>query len=75
MIRFNKCLSIGMEKSWVMTEEERMQMLKNRIEKRKQDDVLPVKTLVKSNEFHIDKYEADISQINTFLTGEEVREP
>lgn len=28
LIRFEKCVSIGMEKSWVMSEEERLQLLK-----------------------------------------------
>ncbi|GAB6025821.1 hypothetical protein CHUAL_011797 [Chamberlinius hualienensis] len=32
--RFQKCLRIGMEKSWVMTEEERMQILRQRMERR-----------------------------------------
>lgn len=36
--RFKKCLSIGMEKSWVMTEEERLQMLKTRLEKRQKQE-------------------------------------
>lgn len=36
--RFKKCLSIGMEKSWVMTEEERLQMLKSRLERRQRPD-------------------------------------
>ena len=72
MSRFNKCLSIGMEKSWVMTEEERMQMLKNRIEKRKQEEGVFLQTSVKQNEFYISKYEPDISQITAFLKQEEV---
>ncbi|XP_064478805.1 vitamin D3 receptor-like [Ornithodoros turicata] len=32
--RFKKCLSIGMEQSWVMTEQERLQLLRQRLEKR-----------------------------------------
>lgn len=72
IFRFNKCLSIGMEKSWVMTEEERMQMLKNRIEKRKQEEEVYLKTSVKQNEFYIGRYEPDISQVNAFLKQEEV---
>ena len=63
-----------MEKSWVMTEEERMQMLKNRIEKRKQEVEISVKPSVKPNEFYADKYEADFSQINAFLNEEEVNQ-
>ena len=61
-----------MEKSWVMTEDERLQMLKNRIEKRKQEEEVCVKTSVKPKEFYANKYEADFSQINTFLSEEEV---
>ncbi len=64
-----------MEKSWVMTEEERMQMLKNRMEKRKQEEETIFKTQVKLNQSCETNpiYEPDLSQINTYLTEEEVR--
>jgi hypothetical protein len=64
-----------MEKSWVMTEEERMQMLKNRMEKRKQEEETIFKTQVKLNQSCETNptYEPDLCQINTYLTEEEVR--
>ncbi|CAG2169241.1 unnamed protein product, partial [Oppiella nova] len=86
--RFNKCLSIGMEKSWVMTEEERMQMLKNRIEKRKLDEsdgmCAPPEAKQHINNYSpntsndrkydtITKYEPNITEINTYLTKDEVK--
>ncbi|XP_069186864.1 uncharacterized protein [Procambarus clarkii] len=36
--RFHKCLSIGMEKGWVMTEDERRKMMQQRQEKKTKDD-------------------------------------
>ncbi|KAK8723871.1 hypothetical protein OTU49_011581 [Cherax quadricarinatus] len=36
--RFHKCLSIGMEKGWVMTEEERRKMMQQRQEKKNKDE-------------------------------------
>jgi hypothetical protein len=64
-----------MEKSWVMTEEERMQMLKNRMEKKKQEEETIFKTQVKLNQNceTNSTYEPDLCQINTYLTEEEVR--
>lgn len=37
--RFNKCLSIGMEKGWVMTEDERRKMMQQRQEKKHKDEL------------------------------------
>jgi hypothetical protein len=76
-----------MEKSWVMTEEERMQMLKNRIEKRKLDEsdgmCAPPSAKQHINNYSpntsndrkydtITKYEPNITEINTYLTKDEV---
>ncbi|XP_068210043.1 uncharacterized protein [Palaemon carinicauda] len=37
--RFNKCLSIGMEKGWVMTEDERRKMMQQRQQKKSKDEI------------------------------------
>ncbi|GFY42055.1 nuclear hormone receptor family member nhr-48 [Trichonephila inaurata madagascariensis] len=37
--RFKKCLSIGMETGWVMTEEERLALVKNRMERKQRQGV------------------------------------
>ncbi|CAG2117236.1 unnamed protein product [Medioppia subpectinata] len=78
--RFKKCTAIGMEKTWVMSEEERMQMLKNRIEKRKHEDtgLGPNTPQPKHHEFRYNndrpnRYQPNISQINTYLTIDEVK--
>ncbi|XP_054168070.1 thyroid hormone receptor beta-like [Oppia nitens] len=71
--RFHKCLSIGMEKSWVMTEEERVKMLKNRVSKRKLSDTvceIKPKDLKCENVF---KYKPNINQIHSFLKEDEVK--
>lgn len=46
--RFDKCISVGMEKSWVMSEEERLQLLRTRLQ-RKQAEQKQQSTSVSSN--------------------------
>ncbi|RWS24076.1 Vitamin D3 receptor B-like protein [Leptotrombidium deliense] len=72
--RFQKCISIGMEKSWVMTEEERLQMLKSRLEKRQKQDVKDTcKTQIfEESRRHKYDFEPDISVINNYLTDAEI---
>ncbi|KAI1293538.1 Vitamin D3 receptor B [Halotydeus destructor] len=74
--RFHKCLSIGMEKSWVMTEEERLHMLKTRLEKRQKQEVdegsvsgsSPAKRLNRLKHH----YEADVNLIGSYLSQRDV---
>lgn len=58
-----------MEKSWVMTEEERLQLLKSRMEKRKrQESESHTKAQNKSGFFLGMGHEPDLNQLNNFLT-------
>lgn len=54
-----------MEKNWVMTEEERLRMLRNRIERRKQEESS------KTNRSE-QKYEPEINDIKNYLSDEDV---
>lgn len=59
-----------MEKSWVMTEEERLQMLKNRLDKKKQQNDLLLPKVHSSN--NLLSYTPDIKSINNYLNNQEV---
>ncbi|XP_045106250.1 uncharacterized protein LOC123501468 isoform X2 [Portunus trituberculatus] len=48
--RFQKCLSIGMEKGWVMTEDERRKMMQQRQEKKHKEEEKKKMTLISSEE-------------------------
>ncbi|XP_013775695.2 vitamin D3 receptor-like [Limulus polyphemus] len=67
--RFHKCVAIGMEKSWVMTEEERLRILRIRTAKRQhQHDMYP-----KPGRKHQMDYYPEINNIRKFLTEEDIR--
>lgn len=74
--RFQKCLLIGMEKSWVMTEEERLQMLKSRLEKKKMEKMSLVNKCklkeIKRFGRIKNEYEPDINIVHNYLSEEDV---
>ncbi|GFQ70206.1 nuclear hormone receptor E75 [Trichonephila clavata] len=77
--RFKKCLSIGMETGWVMTEEERLALVKNRMERKQRQGVSepsshqqetgkkPYRTTP------ISEYEPDINDLSKYLAPEDMR--
>lgn len=74
--RFQKCLSIGMETGWVMTEEERLQLLKSRMERRqKQEEIMAEAEKAKQSPQHrspgLVEYEPDLNELSKHLTEEE----
>ncbi|XP_076322192.1 thyroid hormone receptor beta-like [Tachypleus tridentatus] len=67
--RFHKCVAIGMEKSWVMTEEERLHILKVRTAKRQhQQD-----TNLEPEKIHKMDYYPEINNIHNFLTKDDIQ--
>ncbi|XP_076333593.1 thyroid hormone receptor beta-like isoform X1 [Tachypleus tridentatus] len=69
--RFQKCVSIGMEKGWVMTEEERLHLLRSRMERKQrqgasESDKPPQKV-------NISDYDPDINDVGKYLTENDVR--
>ncbi|GFT26745.1 nuclear hormone receptor E75 [Nephila pilipes] len=76
--RFKKCLSIGMETGWVMTEEERLALVKNRMERKQRQGVSescsyqqeagkkPYRTTP------ISEYEPDINDLSKYLAPEDM---
>ena len=82
--RMKRCFSIGMEKSWVMTEEERINLMKARAEKKlqKQTEVQrqPEKASTSSasssppNEPTEPEYQPRIDQMTEYLSPAEIKE-
>lgn len=60
--RFKKCLSIGMEQSWVMTEQERLQLLRSRLERRQRRQAALTATP-----------SADPSCVSQYLSDDDIR--
>ncbi|XP_035215611.1 nuclear receptor subfamily 1 group D member 1-like isoform X1 [Stegodyphus dumicola] len=77
--RFKKCLSIGMETGWVMTEEERLQLVKNRMErKQRQGASESVHQATESGKkphrtTSFTEYEPDINDLPKYLAPEDMR--
>ncbi|XP_055946226.1 thyroid hormone receptor beta-like isoform X2 [Argiope bruennichi] len=77
--RFQKCLSIGMETGWVMTEEERLALVKNRMERKQRQGVSesgahsqetgkkPYRTTP------ISEYEPDINDLSKYLEPDDMK--
>ena len=80
--RMQRCFAIGMEKSWVMTDMERMALMKSRNEKRneKQSPVFTTTTsssvASNSSATHEDdqSFEPDIEQMINYMSMEEIKE-
>ncbi|XP_022257972.1 thyroid hormone receptor beta-like [Limulus polyphemus] len=66
--RFQKCVNIGMEKGWVMTEEERLHVLKIRTAKRQQEE----ETNQGRRKIRRESYHADLNDIHKFLTEDDI---
>ncbi|XP_076309115.1 vitamin D3 receptor-like isoform X2 [Tachypleus tridentatus] len=67
--RFQKCVAIGMEKSWVMTEEERLHVLRMRMAKRQQEHM----TTFKRQKNRRESYHPDLKEIHKFLTEDDIQ--
>ncbi|XP_076345191.1 thyroid hormone receptor beta-like isoform X1 [Tachypleus tridentatus] len=69
--RFQKCLAIGMEKGWVMTEEERLHLLRSRMEKRQRKGATESdRPRRKTNVYD---HDPDINEMGKFLTENDVQ--
>ncbi|XP_068238167.1 uncharacterized protein [Palaemon carinicauda] len=70
--RYKKCTSIGMERAWVMSEEDRAQMMKQR-EERKSKKATPEdkKNLIKTSKREIQPYEPDMGAMLDYMTVKE----
>ncbi|XP_023225253.1 thyroid hormone receptor beta-like isoform X1 [Centruroides vittatus] len=72
--RFQKCVSIGMEKGWVMTEEERMQLLRSRMEKRQRQEAAAAEgDRMRQRRLSIVEYEPDVNELSKYLSEDDVR--
>ncbi|KAK4306565.1 hypothetical protein Pmani_021615 [Petrolisthes manimaculis] len=63
--RFHKCLSIGMEKGWVMTENERRKMMQQRQDKKNKDEKKKVTTHTETDKYHLS--EEDNTEISIIV--------
>ncbi|XP_076366208.1 vitamin D3 receptor-like isoform X2 [Tachypleus tridentatus] len=68
--RFQKCVNIGMEKGWVMTEEERVHVLRIRASKRQQQQQ---EVDQERRKIRRETYDADLNEIAKFLTKDDIR--
>ncbi|XP_054718006.1 thyroid hormone receptor beta-A-like [Uloborus diversus] len=77
--RFKKCLSIGMETGWVMTEEERLQLVKNRMERKQRqgttESTHPTQECCKKpyRTTSASEYEPDIQDLPKYLEKDEMQ--
>ncbi|XP_071041200.1 thyroid hormone receptor beta-A isoform X2 [Parasteatoda tepidariorum] len=77
--RFKKCLSIGMETGWVMTEEERLALVKNRMERKQRQGTQEFTTQVQESSkkaylgIPFSEYEPDVSDLSKILSSENMQ--
>ncbi|GIX67407.1 nuclear hormone receptor E75 [Caerostris darwini] len=78
--RFKKCLSIGMETGWVMTEEERLALVKNRMERKQRQGGSDTGSHQQEagkkpyrSTTSIPEYEPDINDLSKYLAPEDMR--
>ncbi|XP_013793497.1 vitamin D3 receptor-like, partial [Limulus polyphemus] len=68
--RFQKCVAIGMEKGWVMTEEERLHVLRIRMAKRQEEEE---KKIHRRQKIRRENHHADLNEIHKFLTEDDIQ--
>ncbi|XP_076334030.1 vitamin D3 receptor-like [Tachypleus tridentatus] len=68
--RFQKCMSIGMEKGWVMTDEERQKLLRSRMERKQQQGISQSEK--PPRKINVCGYDPDISELGKYLTEDDV---
>ncbi|KAF0296443.1 Thyroid hormone receptor alpha-A [Amphibalanus amphitrite] len=71
--RFTKCTEIGMEKSWVMTEDERMQQLKLRQEKKRQKEEEEKRRRM-AQEHRLQPHVPLLEEQHLYLSGDDLQE-
>ncbi len=76
--RMKRCFLIGMEKSWVMTEEERRLMMKARAKKKLSKQLMASSRVMEDNDSSKDHcvsdYEPQVNRMTDFLDPEEIKE-